>query len=109
VSYFREIRNKTPIVPSKTQKLPDLMHCGRRLPTQHILNLARIYRYTLRSQNVTQELNSIQPKLALAELSVQLVLSQLGQNGADMLCMLFFILGIYQDVIDEDHYKLIQL
>jgi hypothetical protein len=58
---------------------------------------------------MSQELNSIQPKLALAELSVQLVLSQPGQDGADMLCMLFFILGIYQDVINKDHYKLIQL
>jgi hypothetical protein len=50
---------------------------------------------------MSQELNSIQPKFTLAELSVQLVLSQPGQDGADMLCMLFFILGIYQDVIDE--------
>jgi hypothetical protein len=55
---------------------------------------------------MSQELNSIQPKLALAELSIQLVLSQSSQDGADMLCMLFFILGIYQDVI---HYKLVQL
>jgi hypothetical protein len=58
---------------------------------------------------MSQELNSIQPKLALAKLSVQLVLSQPGQDGVDMLCMLFFIFGIYQDVINEDHYKLVQL
>jgi hypothetical protein len=58
---------------------------------------------------MSQELNSIQPKLALAELSVQLMLSQPGQDGADMLCMLFFILGINQDVVDENYYKLVQL
>jgi hypothetical protein len=58
---------------------------------------------------MSQELNSIQPKFALAELSVQLVLSQPIRDGADMLRMLFFILGIYQNVVDEDHYKLIQL
>jgi hypothetical protein len=85
------------------------MHGGRRLPIQHILNLARIYRHTLRGQNMSQELNSIQPKLTLAELSVQLVLSQPGQDGAEMPCMLFFTLGINQDVVDENYYKLIQL
>jgi hypothetical protein len=97
------------IVLGKTQKLPDLMHGCRRLPTQHIMNLARIYRYTFGGQNMSQELHSIQPKLAFAELGVQLVLSQVGQDDVDMLCMLFFILGIYQDIIDEYHYKLVQL
>jgi hypothetical protein len=66
VGYLREIQNKMLIVSGKTQKLSDLMHGGRRLPIQHILNLARIYRHTLRGQNMSQELNSIQPKLALA-------------------------------------------
>jgi hypothetical protein len=58
---------------------------------------------------MSQELNSIQSKLALAKLDVHLVLSQAGQDDANMLCMLFIILGIYQDIINEDHYKLVQL
>jgi hypothetical protein len=58
---------------------------------------------------MSQELHSIQPKLAFAELGVQLVLSQTGQDDADILHMLFFILGVYQDIIDEHNYKLVQL
>jgi hypothetical protein len=57
---------------------------------------------------MSQELHSIQPKLTFAELGIQLVFSQVGQDDADMLCMLFFILGVYQDIINEDHYKLVQ-
>jgi hypothetical protein len=30
------------------------------------------------------------------------------QNNLEMLCMLFFTLGIDQDVINEDHVKLVQ-
>jgi hypothetical protein len=58
---------------------------------------------------MSQELHSVQPKLAFAELGVQPVFAQLGQDNVDMPCMHFFILGIYQDIINEYHYKLVQL
>jgi hypothetical protein len=57
---------------------------------------------------MSQELHSVQPKLIFAELGVQLMFLQSGQDDADMLRMLFFILGVYQDIINEDHYKLVQ-
>jgi len=37
------------------------------------------------------------------------MLSETLQNNAKMLCMFFFIYGIYKDVVDENHDKLIQL
>jgi hypothetical protein len=56
-----------------------------------------------------QKWNFLQPKSTLAELGIELMVSKLLQNNSEMLCMLLFTLGIDQEVINEDHNKLIQL
>jgi hypothetical protein len=50
-----------------------------------------------------------QPESTLAEFGIELMVSMLLQNNAEMSRMLFFILGVDQDVINEDHDKLVQL
>jgi hypothetical protein len=54
-----------------------------------------------------QERDLFQLELTLTKLRVQLVLSKFLQNHMKMLCMLFFILGVDQNVIYEHHYELI--
>jgi hypothetical protein len=58
---------------------------------------------------VTQELNFGQPELALAELRIQLMIMQSLKHNVEMLFMLFLTVRKDQDVINEDHDKLVQL
>jgi hypothetical protein len=51
----------------------------------------------------------LQPEYTLAELGIKLMVMKSLHNIPKMLLMLFFILGVDQDVVDEDHDKLVQL
>jgi uncharacterized protein with PIN domain len=57
---------------------------------------------------VTQEFHTIQPELIFRELSIEFVISQSLQDNTKMLRMLGFALGINENIIDEDHYELVQ-
>jgi hypothetical protein len=58
---------------------------------------------------VTQKLNFGQPELTLAEFCIQLMITQLLKHNVEMLLMLFLTLRKDQDIINEDHDKLVQL
>jgi hypothetical protein len=58
---------------------------------------------------MTQELNFTQPELALAELRIKLMITQSLKHNTEMLFMLFLTLRKEQDVINEDHDKLVHL
>jgi hypothetical protein len=53
--------------------------------------------------------NFLQPESTIAEFGIELVVLKSLQNNSEMSHMLFFTLGIDQDVINEDHGKLVQL
>jgi hypothetical protein len=57
---------------------------------------------------VTQKLHTIQPELTFREFDTEFVISQSLQDNTKMLCMLSFVLGINEDIINEDHYELVQ-
>src|SRR3954469_15903997 len=57
---------------------------------------------------MSEESHFLQPKLAFAELDIQLVLPQLLQYQTQMCLMLLLILGIDQYIINEHHDKLVQ-
>jgi hypothetical protein len=58
---------------------------------------------------MSKKWNFLQPESTLAELDIELMVTKSLQNNSEMLRMLFFTLGIDQDVINEDHDKLLQL
>src|SRR6185312_3947762 len=87
----------------------DFLHCLRRLPLEHILHLAQINSNASLRDNMTEEWNLVNPELALAELGIQLMLSQSLQYESQMLLMLFFYLGEDQNIINEDHHEDIQI
>jgi hypothetical protein len=58
---------------------------------------------------MTKKRYFLQPERTLAELGIKLMVTKSLQDSMKMLLMLFFILGVDQDVINEDHDKLIQL
>jgi hypothetical protein len=51
----------------------------------------------------------LQPESTLAKLDIELMVSKSLQNSSEMLRMLLFTLGVDQDVVNEDHDKLVQL
>jgi hypothetical protein len=52
--------------------------------------------------------NFAQPELAIAKLCIELIITQSLKHNAEMLFMLFLALRKDQDVINEDHNKLVQ-
>jgi hypothetical protein len=58
---------------------------------------------------MSKKWNFLQPESTLAEFGIELMVPKSLQNNTEMSCMLFFALGIDQDVINEDNDKLIQL
>jgi uncharacterized protein with PIN domain len=58
---------------------------------------------------VTQKLHTIQSELTFREFGIEFVISQSLQDNTKMLRMLGFTLGINENIIDEDHYELVQL
>jgi hypothetical protein len=58
---------------------------------------------------VTKKRYFLQPKYTFAELDIELMVTESLQDNTKVLLMLFFILGVDQDVVNEDHDKLVQL
>jgi hypothetical protein len=57
---------------------------------------------------VTQELNFAQLELTLAELHIELMITQSLKHNAEMLFMFFLTFRKDQDIVNEDHDKLVQ-
>src|SRR3954466_13979118 len=57
---------------------------------------------------MSKKSNFIQPKFTLAEFGIQLMLSKLLKYQTQMSFMLFFALGVDQNVIDENDNKLVK-
>jgi hypothetical protein len=87
----------------------DLCYRFRGLPIKHFLNFAWINYNTLSGDDMSKKQNFLQPKSTLAELGIELMVLKSLQNNSEMLCMLLFTLGVDQDVVNEDHDKLVQL
>jgi hypothetical protein len=58
---------------------------------------------------MSKKWNLLKPECTLVELGIKLMVMKSLQNNLKMLLMLFFIIGLDQDVINEYHDKLVQL
>jgi hypothetical protein len=58
---------------------------------------------------MSKKRNFLQPESTLAEFGIELMVPKSLQNNVEMSRMLFFTLGIDQNVVNEDNDKLIQL
>jgi hypothetical protein len=85
------------------------MHRLGWLPIHDLPHFASIHGDTILGNSVTQELHTIQPELTFRELSIEFVISQSLHHNTKMLRMLGFALGINENIINEDHYELVQL
>jgi hypothetical protein len=73
------------------------------------LNFAWVNGNTLSRDDVSKKRNFLQPEGTLAEFGIELMVSKSLYNNSEMSCMLFFTLGIDQDIVNEDYDKLVQL
>jgi hypothetical protein len=73
------------------------------------LNLAWVNGNSLSGDDMSKKRNLLQPESTLAEFDIKLMVSKSLQNNAEMPRMIFFSLGIDQDVINEDNDKLVQI
>jgi hypothetical protein len=87
----------------------DLHYRSWRLPIKYFLNLAWDNCNTLNGDDMSQKWNLLQPECTLVELGIELMITKPVQNNSEMLRILFFALGIDQDVVNEYHDKLVQL
>jgi hypothetical protein len=70
-----EVWNEPSIIASQPKETSYLRHRCWRLPIQDLLHLAGVHRDYLRKNHVTQFWYFLDPELALAEVSIKLVLS----------------------------------
>jgi hypothetical protein len=87
----------------------DLRYWSWRLPIKYFLNLAWVNYNTFSGDGMSKKWNLLKPECILVELDIKLMVTKSLQNNSKMLLMLFFILGVDQDVINEYHDKLVQL
>jgi hypothetical protein len=87
----------------------DLRHRSWRLPIKYFLNLAWVNCNSLSGDDMSKKSNFLQLESTLAEFGIQLMVPDSLQNNVEVSHMLFFIFGVFQDVINEDHNKLVQL
>jgi hypothetical protein len=58
---------------------------------------------------LSQKRDFLQPESTLAEFGIESMVSKSLQNNSKMMRMIFFTLGIDQDVVNKDHDKLVHL
>jgi hypothetical protein len=80
-----------------------------RLSIKYFLNLAWVKCNPLSRDDMSKKRNFLQPESTLAEFGIKLLVPKSLQNNGEMPLMLFFTLGLDQDVVNEDHEKLVQL
>jgi hypothetical protein len=84
------------------------VHRLGRLPIEYIPHFAIINGYSFCRNHVPKKWNFAQPELTLAEFNIELVISQSLKHNTTMSHMRFSILGIDDNVIIENHDKLVQ-
>jgi hypothetical protein len=85
----------------------DLMYSFRWLPIHDLLDFSRIHGDTILGNSVTQKLHTIQPEFKFREFGIEFVISQPLQDNTKILRMLGFAFGIYENIINENHYELV--
>jgi hypothetical protein len=85
------------------------MYRGRRFPVQYLLHLSRINGNPILGNSVSQEFHTIKPKFTLGKLGIELMISKTLKNNAEVFGMLFLVLGVNQNIINEHHYELVKL
>src|ERR1043165_861327 len=106
---LRKYFDKTAAIASESEKTADLLDGVGRSPVKNSLDMFWGDGNAILGNHMPMVGDFGKPELTLRILSVEFVLSKLGQNQTKMFSMFFFVLGVYQYIIQINHDKLVEV
>ena len=104
-----EILDESTAIAGELEKTSDLLDILWRSPIENILDSFWVDGNTILRDDMPKISYFGKLEFTLGILSIELMLSKLFQNKAKMFNMFFFILGIYKDIIQINHDKLVEV
>src|ERR1041385_7733419 len=104
-----EVLDETAAITGESEETSDLLDSLGGSPIQDSLNTFWVDDDAILGNHVTKVGHFRKPELTLRILSVEFVFSKLFQYKTKMFCMPFFILGVYQDIIQINHDELVEV
>ena len=105
---FGEALNEPAVITRESQKTQDVGDIFGLNLIKNFLNLARVNSNSALRQYTTQKSDFLEPKLTHAKHGIELVVSKSAKNNMEMLRMFRFSLGVYKNVVDQNHDKLVE-
>src|SRR3954469_13581345 len=96
-------------IASESEETPDLLEGLGRSPVENSLDTFWVDSNAILGNHMTKVGYFRKPELTLRILSVEFLFSKLFQYNTTMFSMFFFSLGIYQDIIQINHDKLVEV
>ena len=81
----------------------------RRSPIENSLNSLEVDGNTILGDDMPKISHFRKPEFTLGILSIQFMLSKFFQNKLKVFSMFFFVLGVYKDIIQINHDKLVEV
>src|SRR3954471_1144356 len=104
-----EVLNETAAIASESEKTSDLLDGLGRSPVKNSLDTFWGDGNAILGNHMTKVGYFRKPELTLRILSIEFVFSKLLQYKTKMFSMFFVVLGIYQDIIQINHDKLLEI
>src|SRR3954462_5363735 len=106
---LRKFFDKTAAITSESEKTADLLDGAGRSPVKNSLDTFRGDGNAILGNHMPKVGDFGKPELTLRILSVEFVFSKLPKYETKMFSMFFFILRIYQYIIQINHAKLVEV
>src|SRR3954462_15595322 len=106
---LREVLDETSAIASESEETADLLDGFGRSPVKNSLNTFGGDGNAILGNHMSKVGYFGEPELTLRILSIEFVFSKLCQYKTKVLGMFFFILGVYQDIIQINHDELVEI
>ena len=103
-----EVLDETTTIASEAEETSDLLDSPGRSLVKNSLNTFWVYGNAILGNHMTKVSYLGKPEFTLRILSIEFVFSKLFQYKMKVFNMFFFILGVYQDIIQINHDELVQ-
>src|SRR5258706_16115389 len=106
--HIRVVDNKSPVKVRKAQEQLNVLNATRRWPILNNFNFSAIHVNAIQVNDESQELDSIDTKLAFFNFGKYIGSAEMSQNFANMIGMLGRVVGINEDVVQVYYNKYVQ-
>src|ERR1041385_7302562 len=108
LGYLGEVLDKTAAIASEAEETSDLLDSLGRSPVKNSLNTFWVDGNAILGNHMAKVSYFGKPEFTLRILSIEFVFSKLFQYKTKEFGMFFFILGVYQDIIQINHAELVE-